>query len=242
MRSSGNDAYSLTTSSEAELVDAAKLGEHPAYAELCRRHSHVALCMIQRITRNREDSEDVLQETLLRAFLHLDKFDGRSTFSTWLTRIAINSALMAIRKRRTRPGTAPENSVDCAGETWRYPQLVDPAPNPERHCVEREAECKMRQAVSRLPPILRNVIEIRYAQELSVAEVAEQVGISVAAAKSRLLRARVELQTKMTGTRNGSAAIAFRRREERGGGMTASRRMLIPSAQSGAGSSSSAAA
>jgi RNA polymerase sigma-70 factor, ECF subfamily len=227
MSYTGNKQLSLMTASEEALVEAAKLGEHSEYEELCRRHSPVALRMIQRIMRNREDSEDVLQEALMRAFVHLDKFDGRSAFSTWLTRIAINSALMAIRKKKSTVGFVPEKNIDAACEAWRYPQMVDPSPNPESRYAEREAERQMLQAVRGLPPILRKCIEIRYAHDLSVAEVAAHVGISVSAAKSRLLRAKVRLSSNLISIRDGPTASPFKQRDNRSG-TPSSRRMLIP--------------
>jgi RNA polymerase sigma-70 factor (ECF subfamily) len=236
MTYTGNKQALLTTAGEAELVEAAKRGGHSEYSELCRRHSHVALCMIQRITRNREDSEDVLQETMMRAFVHLDKFDGRSAFSTWFTRIAINSALMAIRKRKSTVGTVPDNNIDATSEAWRYPQLIDPSPNPEKHFAEREAEQHMMQAVRGLPPMLRKCIEIRYSQDLSVAEVADKVGISVAAAKSRLLRAKLQLFSTMTSARNNDGPF---RSKDRRAGVGTSRRMLVPSGMGSMGRSPS---
>ena len=90
----------LAVASDEALVISAKAGMHLAYAELCRRHSTSIFRTIHRITRSEEDAEDGLQESLLKAFIHLNRFDGRSKFSTWLTRIAINSALMIVRKKR----------------------------------------------------------------------------------------------------------------------------------------------
>jgi DNA-directed RNA polymerase specialized sigma24 family protein len=87
------------------LVAAAKNGDHQAYAELCRRHSQRTLRTVLRITRNIADAEDTLQEALLKAYTHIGEFDGRSAFSSWLTRIAINVALMLLRKRRSKPVT-----------------------------------------------------------------------------------------------------------------------------------------
>ena len=93
----------LAVASDEAIVISAKAGMHLAYTELCRRHSTSIFRTIFRITRSEEDAEDGLQELLLKAFLHLKKFDGRSKFSTWLTRIAINSALMIVRKKRAHP-------------------------------------------------------------------------------------------------------------------------------------------
>jgi RNA polymerase sigma-70 factor (ECF subfamily) len=174
----------LALTSDESLVSAAKAGMPTAYAELCHRHSTKVFRTVQRITRNKEDAEDALQDALLKAFTHLHTFDGRSSFSTWLTRIAINSALMMLRKKRTQA----EISFDC--ETWSHLQIPDPAFDPERHLCEREREFRLRHAVQRLPPVLRGVTEIRYSQDISVIEVAALTSVSVAAAKSRLIRAR----------------------------------------------------
>jgi RNA polymerase sigma factor (sigma-70 family) len=181
----------FATMPDNSLVALAKNGEHHAYVELCKRHSAMVLRTINRITRNKEDSEDALQDSLLRAFTHLPTFDGRSTFSTWLTRIAINSALMILRKKRARP----ESSFD--DDAWGYFQIPDPSLDPERRFFSREGKRVLRQAVHSLPPLLRDVTVIRYAQEASLGEVAELTGISVAAVKSRLLRARNSLRRSM---------------------------------------------
>jgi RNA polymerase sigma factor (sigma-70 family) len=100
--------YELTSSvidglfeaNEESLVLAAKSGDSQAFVELSTPHTAKLLTRVNQITRNREDAEDVVQEAILRAFLHLDKFEGRSAFATWLTRIAINSALMRLRRKR----------------------------------------------------------------------------------------------------------------------------------------------
>jgi RNA polymerase sigma-70 factor (ECF subfamily) len=142
---------------------------------------------IHRITRSEEDAEDGLQESLLKAFIHLNKFDGRSKFSTWLTRIAINSALMIVRKKRAHP----ESPFD--GDMLSGLLIVDPASDPERHLLERERNLKLRKAVRRLSPLLREATEIRYWEEVSVSEVAARTQASLLATKSRLLRARKSL-------------------------------------------------
>jgi RNA polymerase sigma factor (sigma-70 family) len=183
---------SLTVMTDESLVSLAKRGEHLAYVELCRRHSAMAFRTISRITRNKEDSEDALQDSLLRAFTHLNTFDGRSAFSTWLTRIAINSALMILRKKRGHPETSFDD------DTWCYFQIPDPSLNPERCFFACEKKRVLRQAVRSLPPLLRDVTVIRYAQEASLDEVATLSGISIAAAKSRLLRARNSLRLALT--------------------------------------------
>jgi len=177
----------LAVASDEALVISAKAGMHLAYAELCRRHSSSILRSIHRITRSEEDAEDGLQESLLKAFIHLNKFDGRSKFSTWLTRIAINSALMIVRKKRAHP----ESPFD--GDMLPHLQGYDPGLDPERRFLERERNLKLRKAVRHLPPLLREATEIRYSEEVPVSEVAARTRASLVATKSRLLRARKSL-------------------------------------------------
>ena len=120
------------------LVLAAKAGNRSAFVELCERHSKKLLPRIYGITKNWEDAEDVLQESLLKAYVHLKSFECRSSFSSWLTRIAINSALMHLRKKR-----GIEIPIDYFGEdsqTWRTRELWDHSPTPESHYERRERE------------------------------------------------------------------------------------------------------
>jgi RNA polymerase sigma factor (sigma-70 family) len=178
---------SLAVASDEALVISAKAGMHLAYAELCRRHSTSIFRTIHRITRSEEDAEDGLQESLLKAFLHLNKFDGRSKFSTWLTRIAINSALTIVRKKQAHP----ESPFD--GDMLSGLLISDPASDPERQFLEQERNLELRKAVRRLPPLLREATEVRYSEEISVSEVAARTRASLFATKSRLLRARKSL-------------------------------------------------
>ena len=177
----------LAEASDEVLVISAKAGMNLAYDELCRRHFASALRAIRRITRSKEDAEDAMQDSLLKAYIHLKAFDGRSAFSTWLTSIAINSALMVLRKKRTRP----ESQLD--DDIRPQLQLSDPALDPELLFLEQERHFVLRMAVRHLPRLLREVAKIRYSEEAPLSEVAERAHISVAATKSRLLRARKSL-------------------------------------------------
>jgi RNA polymerase sigma-70 factor (ECF subfamily) len=173
------------------LVAAAKLGDRPAFAELWARHSNRALQIAYRITKNREDAEDVLQEAWTKAFVHLKSFDGKAQFTTWLTRIAINTALMTLRRKRARPETLT-GFMD--GETWHQLEIPDKANDVEQQYLRHEREERLRQAIRGLSPTLRHVIEIRQRDNSSVQEVATLAGLSLAATKSRLLRARIILR------------------------------------------------
>lgn len=185
----------LESADDEMLVTAAKVGDHLAFSELWNRHAKRAYSIMYRITKNRQDAEDGLQDAFMKAFVHLNSFDGRSTFSTWLTRIAINTALMTLRKKRAHPETSMEWTAD--GNTWRQWEVADTRANVEEHYEETEAEWRLGRAIDRLRPPLRNVIEIQRSHCISVREIAEVAGISVAATKSRLLRARTVLRRSL---------------------------------------------
>jgi RNA polymerase sigma-70 factor (ECF subfamily) len=169
------------------LVAAAKLGDRTAFVALWERHSNRALTIAYRITKNRADAEDVIQDAWMKAYVHLQTFDGRAAFSTWITRIPINSALMTLRRRRARPETSMEITD---GEACRHWEIADKTKDVELHYVKREDAARLKRAICRLKPNLRSVVEFHQSNDRSVKEVAELAGISIAATKSRLLRAR----------------------------------------------------
>jgi len=177
------------------LVAAAKDGDHQAYAELCRRHSKQILRTILRITRDVADAEDTLQETLLKAYVHIGRFEGRSAFSSWLTRIAINSALMLSRKKRSHYVYSLEGGVD--GDDFKLPDPTETAHNPEESCILNALENECVRAIRYLSPTLRAVVQIRYREDASLAQIAEMLGISESAVKSRLLRARSKIRAHL---------------------------------------------
>ena len=117
------------------LIAEAKSGDHLAFGQLWKRHSNTAFKIVYRIAGNRDDAEDAIQDAWMKAYIHLHTFDGRSKFSTWFTRIAINSALMILRKKRTHPETSMEWSVD--GETWQQWEVPDKRANTERALCEK---------------------------------------------------------------------------------------------------------
>jgi RNA polymerase sigma-70 factor, ECF subfamily len=174
------------------LVAAAKDGDHQANAELCRRHSNQILRTVLRITRNVADAEDTLQEALLKAYIHIGGFEGRSAFSSWLTRIAITSALMLSRKKRSKPVYSLESGSD--EDDFKLPEPVETSYNPEESCIQNALEDELDHAVRYLSPALRAVVQIRCREDASTSEIAKILGISESAAKSRLLRARSKLR------------------------------------------------
>src|SRR5581483_1564801 len=149
-----------------------------------------------RMLRNREDAEDVLQEAIFKAFVNLQSFRGTCRFSVWLTQIAINSAFMVMRKRKSRSEVAFDQQADAGLETqtWEFP---DRAPNAEQIYVKRQAIERMLFAVNRLSPRDRCLVQQFHGKEQSLQETADQFGIKVGTAKSRLLRARMKMRSSL---------------------------------------------
>ena len=191
-----NVKFATREATDDLLIVAAKSGDRPAFVELWTRHSKIAFNMAYRITGNHEDAEDVVQDAWLRVYVHLNSFDGRSKFSTWLTRIAINSALGILRRKRAHPETAMEITD---GETWQHWEIADETKNIEDLYARHERVERLRRAIHCLQPTLRNVVEIHQMNNMSVKEIADLAGISVAATKSRLLRARRTLRKTLLG-------------------------------------------
>ena len=171
--SAQSDAAAITDLrawSEKQLIAAAKGGERAPFGELCERHMKQVFWVTRRIVRNREDAEDAAQECFLSAFVHLKDFDGRSQFATWLTRIAINAALMKLRKNR-RVREVPIEETNRSFESVAQREFRYDAPDPEESCSLRERERIVKSAISGLRPRARNVVEL-FMQEHSVSEAA----------------------------------------------------------------------
>jgi RNA polymerase sigma factor (sigma-70 family) len=177
------------------LVLAAQAGDESAFSELWSRHSAIILRVLMRITRNREDAEDALQDTFLRAFAHLNKFEARAKFSTWLTRIAVNSGLMVLRRRRNRPTVSIDSQF--TGETWKPCDVVDHRMDTERSYIRIECGASIESAVTRLRPTLSRIIQHQLLHDCSMAETAQSHGLTLGATKSRLARARRALRDSL---------------------------------------------
>jgi RNA polymerase sigma-70 factor, ECF subfamily len=175
------------------LVEAARRGHSTAFATLCQRYTQQLLRAAHRITKSREDAEDAVQDALLRGFVHVRDFNGRSSFGTWLTRIAINSALMILRKKRTSMEVAMESDDDGSGSALSY-EIPDRTPNPEKRYAQHEEQRILIQAIGKLRPSLQETVRMQHLQERSVRETAELMGISVSAAKARLFHAKAALR------------------------------------------------
>src|ERR1700737_3087541 len=186
-------ANRLVAEEDALLVAAAKARDTRAFELLVERHERKIFLTARRITRNREDAEDVVQQSFQKAFIHLEKFVGESLFSTWLTRITINEALMLLRRKRgsREVPIAESNTEDESALPLDIPDL---GPNPEDSCLRREQERILSAAVNELTPGMRKAIEPRELGELSTGETAQAMGLSVGAVKARVFHGRRKLR------------------------------------------------
>ena len=178
------------------LVAVAKGGNRQAFGVLVERHERRIFFVARRITGTREDAEDVVQQTFQKAFTHLCKFEERSTFSTWLTRIAINEALMLLRKRRG----LREMFIDDLGgneETTTVPEVPDSSPDPEVSYSQREREKILSSSLDELSHGTRRAIQLRELDGRSTEETARIMGISVGAVKARVFHGRRKLRQKL---------------------------------------------
>jgi RNA polymerase sigma-70 factor, ECF subfamily len=178
--------------SDGTLVTAAKRGNARAVEELVLRHERRVFAVAQRITNNREDAEDVVQETFHKVFLHLDSFQEKSRFSTWLTRITMNEAFMLLRRRRAVFEDLPESTDEDAKPAFEM--FVDQRPNPEESCLQREGTELLTEAINRLGPKIRTAMLLRDIQEKSLEETAQILGTTSAAVKARLFQGRRKLR------------------------------------------------
>ncbi len=175
-----------------KLVAAARSGSSTAFAELREIYARRVYRKLLIMTKNREDAEDALQDTFLRAYMALHTFEERSSFYTWVTRIAINSALMILRRRRLRPEVSFDGTSETEEATFGF-EFKDTGPSPEHICVHRQRYACMLRSIWKLQPRLRQVIEMQMTENRSIKEMAQALEISEAAVKSRLARARARL-------------------------------------------------
>jgi RNA polymerase sigma-70 factor, ECF subfamily len=178
---------------DLDLVHATQNGNISAFEQLVARYDRKLLRIAEHITRNREDSQDVVQDTFLKAFQHLAEFREHSQFSTWLFRITVNQALMKIRKRRTTKEVSLDEDFQVA-EDMLPREVPDWAPNPEELYRASELQEILIKTLDELKPILRTVFVLRDIEELSVDQTAEVLALSPAAVKARLWRARLRLR------------------------------------------------
>jgi RNA polymerase sigma-70 factor (ECF subfamily) len=186
------DACAQCSAGDDELVAAAKGGDGVAFETIVKRHRQRILGLALRYTRSREDAEDIVQQTFQGAFIHLLGFEGRSSFSTWLTSIAINHALILLRKRRALRELPLDDSSSDEGITPIL-QIADASPDPEASYLQAERARILSAAVGALSPGMQRAIELQELGELKTRETAQHMGLSVSAVKARVFRARRSL-------------------------------------------------
>jgi RNA polymerase sigma-70 factor, ECF subfamily len=188
-----DDSLFHTLRTDDDLIRAARLGDHEAFAELCRRHTQTARQRILAIVRHQQDAEDAMQETWFRAYINLGRFRQSCKFSTWITTIGINAALSVIRKRKSRRESDTE-PYSPDGAAWDIPDQV---PDPERHLAKAQIILLLRKELHSLSPKVQEVVTTYYGNDHSLQETADALGLSVAAVKSRLLRGRRILKSSL---------------------------------------------
>src|SRR3954471_14963507 len=181
---------------EAPLLENARKGDLQAFSDLVNRYERKIFRLAKHITQNDEDAEDVLQETFLKAYSHLDTFQGQSKFYTWIVRIAVNEALMKLRKRKSSKTVSLDEPTDT-GEDTMVREIAVWDEDPEQKYSRDELREILDKAVESLKPAFRTVFVLRDIEELSTEETASALDISIPAVKSRLLRARLQLREKL---------------------------------------------
>lgn len=194
-----------TVTAEGVLVARCKAGDQAAFAELIQQGSPIARRAICSIACNAADVEDVMQDTVIAAFKGLSSFNERSKFSTWLTRIAINNALMLLRRRKRQSEISIDADIEEA--LSEIPQLVDSTIGPEQSLIREQSSKIVRKAVGALPQTLREYVELRCLQDLPSREVASSLGISLTAGKARLFQARRRLARSLTSLQAGQRQV-----------------------------------
>jgi RNA polymerase sigma-70 factor, ECF subfamily len=191
-----NDAATVgvlfIASEEGTLLASARAGDSAAFECLVMPHWEALLRVTQRILRNREDAEDAVQTAFLDAFRNLNGFRGRSRFSSWLTRIAMNAALMRLRMSRRKRETSLDELTE-AGEGRTSFHLVETRLNPEQECLSKEGRVLLEKGLKKLRPLYVEVLQLRNVQELSAKETASVLELPVGTVKARLHRARAKL-------------------------------------------------
>ena len=186
----------FAASNDLDLVHASKKGDVAAFEQLVKRYDRRLLRISQAVTRNREDSEDAVQEALWKAFQNLAEFREDSQFSTWLIRITVNQSLMKLRKQRAHKEVPLDEDFESDGDALPR-DVPDRAPNPEQLCWASELRDILARTVEELRPILRTVFMLRDVEGLSIEQTAQVLNLSQAAVKARLWRVRLHLRERL---------------------------------------------
>lgn len=193
---------------DEQLVVAATSGDDQAFVELTSRYRASLQRKMFRILRNHEDAEDAVQEALFKAYAHLGQFRGACKFSTWLMRIGINSALMQLRRRRSH-SELPLHQRRDDDQVWESLEIPDPSPNAEQLYAQCQTIAQLSCAAQSLPSSYRTMVREYHMQERPMRDTAADLGITVSAAKSRLLRARLAIRSILENKRSCNTEAYF---------------------------------
>jgi RNA polymerase sigma-70 factor (ECF subfamily) len=188
--------HELDASDDVALVHAAKQGDMAAFEQLVTRHTAMIFRVAMHILSSREDAEDIVQDAFLKVFQHLHRFEERSRFSTWLTRITVNAALMKLRSLRRTTTISMDQEAD-EGSTLAD-KVADWNPNPEQLYSRTELREILHRALASLPHSYRVVFLLRDVEGVSVADTAEMLELSIPNVKARLFRARLKLREQLS--------------------------------------------
>ena len=185
--------------SKAEIsIEALRVGDRREFARLVDAYSGLLYRLALKMLGNATDAEDALQNTFLKAFQHMDQFEGRSSLSTWLYRIASNEALMQLRKQRPETTFSDMSAEDEEDQNYDPVQITDWPSLPEEELLSAEAHTALDRAIEHLPEKLRIVFVLRDIEDLSIQETSQVLGLSETAVKTRLLRARLRLREELS--------------------------------------------
>jgi RNA polymerase sigma-70 factor (ECF subfamily) len=188
------NAADTRTARDEQLIYSVQRGSSDAFGELQRLYRRRLYNTVIRITGIHEDAEDALQDTFLRAYASICKFEGRSSIYSWLTRIAVNSALAILRKRRAHPEILFDPGANADDDGPHF-EVLDSSPNPEQICDYRQRRAQLMHAIQSLEPKLRNPIQLLITQEYSLKEICGALEIPHSTTKARLHRARRRLRS-----------------------------------------------
>lgn len=211
---------------EKRLLMEAKAGSHTAFESLVEPYRARIVRMAEGVARSREDAEDVIQQSLYKAFVHLRSFKGNSSFSTWLTRIALNEALM-LRRSNKRFHCTSIDDIKTTEDATPALEIPDARPSPEQIYFQRERQRLLLSAMSELRPVMRSALQIRDLEERSASDTARILGVSESAVRSRILRGRRELREKLKGSYAASPGRASRPSCQKGGSQFVSQRIAL---------------
>jgi RNA polymerase sigma-70 factor, ECF subfamily len=190
-------AVKETADEDLALVQSSQNGETAAFEELIKRYDRKLLHIALNVTRNPEDAEEAVQDTFLKAYRNLNRFEGKAKFATWLTRIAINESLTKLRKQHGNKETSLERDIRLDGEVLPL-DVADWAPNPEERYGVSQLRDILTKSLQELRPALRVVFVLRDVEGFSTSETAEALRLTQASVKARLFRARLELRERLS--------------------------------------------